>query len=261
MENMSNILKDLGMTGKKKPGEASPVHYAESYSCQKCMDAGVLYPRLEDGTVDYSRTVECECRVEQNRRLRALKLLRMCELPANSDHMTFESFKRRRGLTEAYRLSMELAEGETDLSWLALTGDVDTGKTHLAIAICRRWLLRGIPAKYTYVPLLLDELRRSYNKEGEEAFDYRFDVLCSVPLLVLDDLGAERGTEWAREKLDTIVDSRAINGLALVVTTNLGMDQLPRRIASRLLRVSFGKVVFIDASEYRLERNKKAKAN
>lgn len=256
MEKIDKVLKDLGLEGKPTSDEASARHYAESYNCTQCNDLGVVHPRLADGKVDYSRTVECECRVELNRRLQSLKLLRMCELPAGTEGYTFENFKTRRGLGEAYGLSKKLAAGNENLKWLCLVGDVDVGKTHLAIAICRGWLLRGVLAKYAYVPLLLDELRRSYNKDGEEAYEYRFNVLCTIPLLVLDDLGAERGTDWAREKLDTIVDTRAINGLALVVTTNLGMNELPRRIASRLQRVPFGKVIYIDAPEYRLSMEK-----
>jgi DNA replication protein DnaC len=64
----------------------------------------------------------------------------------------------------------------------------------------------------------------------------------------LDDLGAENPTNWVNEKLDTIIDYREKNGLALVVTTNLPMEDLPFRIRSRLVRN--GKVVYIAAEKY-----------
>jgi DNA replication protein DnaC len=252
MDEIDKILKDLRIERKLKKASGHPS--IEYYKCAKCQDAGILHP-VEYGEVDYSRTIECECRREENRRLRILQLTKMCELPKWANGFTFDNFKARPGLEKAYKLAKQLANGE-GLKWLTLVGDVDVGKTHLAIAICREWLSRGMPAKYAYVPLLLDELRRGYHMQGEDAFDYRFKIYCMVPLLILDDLGAENGTDWAREKLDTIVDTRVINGLAMVVTTNLGMDELPRRIASRLQRVTFGEVIYIDAKEYRIYKTK-----
>lgn len=251
MESIEETLTKMGL-GQKKPGKASTHRFVENYRCEKCQDAGVLYALNEDGSVNYSQTIECECRKEENRRIRQLQLIRMCELPAGTENYTFENFKQRRGLEVALRLSKKLAGGDDSLKWLTLMGGVDCGKTHLAIAICRSWLARGIAAKYAYVPLLLDELRRGYRLQGEDAFDYRFQVYLNVPLLVLDDLGAENVTSWATEKLDSIIDFRAMHGLALVVTTNLLMDELPPRIASRLMRVTFGKVLYINAKEYRL---------
>ncbi len=225
----------------------------EIYKCTRCCDAGFYHPRREDGTVDFGRTVECACQKEDNRRHRLIQLMRLCELPPESEGYTFEEFTNRPGLGEAKSMALEVADGKC--KWLTLSGGPDLGKTHLAIAICRRWLARGVPAKYAYVPLLMDELRRGYGHDGEEAFEYRFKIYCTVPLLVLDDLGVERSTTWAQEKLDTIVDSRLMNDLSLVVTTNLAMDEINERLSSRLQR--HGKVVFIDAGEYRLHKGER----
>jgi DNA replication protein DnaC len=73
-----------------------------------------------------------------------------------------------------------------------------------------------------------------------------------VPLLVLDDIGVENSTAWVQEKLDTIVDYRLMHKLALVVTTNLSLDKLSTRIASRLMRA--GEIAVINAPEYHGER-------
>ncbi|MBU1621858.1 MAG: ATP-binding protein [Gammaproteobacteria bacterium] len=190
-----------------------------------------------------------------NRRQEAYR--KYCHLPADSSHMTFEAFKVTAGATAtAKSLAMQLAEesGQEPIKWLTLVSEVDRGKTHLAIAICRRWLDRGKLSRYGYVPLLLDELRGSLDKEGEGGYRRQFEMLCQVPLLVMDDLGVEKVTEWGLERLNTLVDYRYINGLPLVVTTNRPLDELPIRIASRLQRFVPGKVVVIDAPEYRLVR-------
>jgi len=145
------------------------------------------------------------------------------------------------------------------LNWLTLLGSVDLGKTHLAAAICRGWLDQGKPTKYAYVPLLLDELRAGIGKDADslEGYEYRFKMFCTIPLLWLDDLGTENNTPWAQERLDTIIDYRHIHNLALVVTSNLHINQLPVRIASRLQRHPNSKVIGIDAEEYRLTQDKK----
>jgi DNA replication protein DnaC len=184
-------------------------------------------------------------------------MLRLCQLPAGTEDWIFEKFDYSGPLREAYEAALELAE-ERGIKWLTLVGPVDTGKSHLAVAICRRWLARGKPARYVLVPLMLEELRAGYQVEGE--YDRRLEFLLKVPLLVLDDLGTQKPTEWAVEKLMQVIDYRYVNALPLVVTTNKPLDNLPgdsvHRIGSRLLRATFGKVVTINAQEYRLRKKK-----
>ena len=132
--------------------------------------------------------------------------------------------------------------------------EVDRGKTHLAIAICREWLKKGKTAKYAFVPLLLDELKAGFQSEGANSYQARFDFYCKVNLLVLDDLGAGKKTDWAIEKLETLIDYRYINNLPLVVTTNKDLDYLSPRIGSRLKRAENSRIVVIKAAEYRLRK-------
>lgn len=180
-------------------------------------------------------------------------MMKMCQLPARSEDWTFEMFRMPTdSLRDAYDVALQLAGETDDVKWLTLLGDWDRGKSHLLVAICRRWLARGKPARYAYVPLLLKELRRGFDDKGE--YDRLFDFFCKVPLLALDDLGVEKQTPWVMEELDTIIDFRYVNGLPLVVTSNLAMDELPPRIASRLQRESWCRVIDIKAPEHRLGR-------
>jgi len=176
-------------------------------------------------------------------------MMKSCELPVGTEHMTFEGFKICTGLQEAYDACLAFAEGEVDFPFLTLWSDTGRGKTHLGIAVVRRWLARQIPARYAYVPLLLEELRRGFRVEGDMSYERRFDFYLNVPLLMLDDLGVESSTRWVQEKLDTIIDHRLMNNLSTLVTTNLTMDDLNFRIASRLQRRN-SKVIVIDAPEF-----------
>ena len=221
----------------------------EQFTCLICRDAHFVHPLMEDGKVDYSTVVPCECIREQMEREHIQRLLRYCELPVGTTHMTFENFKVTPELQEAYDLALQFAEGG-DVTWLTLMASTMRGKTHLAIAISRRWLERGKPAKYAYVPLLFEELRRGFREEGDKSYESRFDRFLNVPLLVLDDLGTENRTLFIQEKMDIIIDHRLVQGLPLVVTTNTPKDELPFRIASRLGRLPSSRIVFIDAPKF-----------
>lgn len=118
--------------------------------------------------------------------------------------MTFESFRSSAELLEAYKAVRSIVNGS--LKWVTLIGKVDHCKTHLAVSACHEWLKNGKPARYAYVPLLLDELRHGFGVDAKENYERRFNGFLNVPLLVLDDLGTENSTPWVQEKLDTIID-------------------------------------------------------
>ncbi len=225
-------------------------------SCPRCKGIHFLHP-VNNGKPDYDRTVPCECIREQWQAEAKAAVLRRCELPDDSQHMTFESFRRRAEMEETYQVALAFAEGHTDYKTLTLIGKSDLGKTHLAVAICRKWLSLGKPALYTYAPLLLDELRAGFkdhrnDESRENTYEARFNFFLNVPLLLIDDLGVENNTPWVQEKLDTIVDYRIIHGLWLVITTNKPLDQLSARICSRLKRS--GRVLVCKGEEYRKVR-------
>ena len=71
-------------------------------------------------------------------------------------------------LSAAYRF----LNGE--IVWLTLLGDVDRGKTHIAIGICQKWLAMNKPAKYCFVPILLDELRAGFKETGDDSYESKF---------------------------------------------------------------------------------------
>lgn len=238
---------------QKEKQASTKVSRADEFKCQICHDRGWVCFDVELGHPDFERVERCQCMKEQDEQERRERFLRLCRLPQGTDDRTFENFKVRTGLEDAYQAAVDVADGK--LKWLTLMGDVDTGKSHLAISICRKWLERDRPARYVAVPKLLDELRHGYHPDADMSYDQEFYFYENVDLLVLDDLGMESPTSWAQEKLDMLVNSRYENALPLVVTTNLGLDQISPRIASRLKRVEFGEVVNIQAIEYWAYRN------
>jgi DNA replication protein DnaC len=187
--------------------------------------------------------------------------MRYCELPRLSEDKTLASYDPGTypTLKLALRTCKALAAGSDKIKWLTLSGGRDLGKSHLAIAVCREWLSRGQPAKLVFVPALLDWLREVMDKPADQLAD-RMRILCQVPLLVMDDLGVQRPTDWAKERLITIVDYRYQNALPLMVTTNNSVEALPGdddgRIGSRLKRFVPGTVIAMVGPEYITRRPK-----
>lgn len=119
---------------------------------------------------------------------------------------------------------------------LLLFGNTGTGKTFTAACIANALIDRGIPCLVTNFARIGNTLQGMY--EGKQAY---LDSFNTFPLLVLDDLGIERSSEYMQEIVYNVVDARCRAGLPLIVTTNLTSDELKkaediscRRIYSRL---------------------------
>lgn len=231
--------------------------------CKICGGFGWVNSRADDGKVIYNRPARCVCKIAEDKAKRDAALIEFCKLPVNTDRFTFANYKAGNNptLKAAQNAAMELAEEVGTIKWLALTGPADMGKTHLAVAICRRWLERGRPAKFYFSSILLKELKDGFELDGEQSYRQRFDALCRVPLLVLDDLGVENPTAFAREHIQTIIDYRYFNQLPLVITTNKPVNDLgpidpEHRIASRLQREEWCVVIRTEGQEHRFRRAK-----
>ena len=116
--------------------------------------------------------------------------------------------------------------------WFA--GDTGTGKTSLAMLVSKAALEAGRSVAIYSVPRLLAEIKATYDRDSGDSYMQLFRRLCSVDLLHLDDLGAERPTEWVLEQLYAIVNERWQDGRSIVVTTNItDIDQLRAQIGVR----------------------------
>ena len=120
-----------------------------------------------------------------------------------------------------------------------LWGKVGTGKSYFAGCIANALMEREISVCMTNFALILNDLAASYKGRNEY-----IDRLCRFPLLILDDFGMERGTEYGLEQVYNVVDSRYRSRKPLIVTTNLTLEELQHpedtahaRIYDRLLEM------------------------
>jgi DNA replication protein DnaC len=128
----------------------------------------------------------------------------------------------------------ELAENLRAGRGIWLMGDVGTGKTTLAMLVSRMALEAGHTVAIYSLPRLLSRIRRTYDAEaGEQSYLEFFERLTSVDLLHLDDLGAEKSSDWVLEQLYAIVNDRYETQRSIVVTTNLQEPELREQIGER----------------------------
>ena len=144
------------------------------------------------------------------------KLTRECNLGRRFINRTFENFQiagNRQAFLKAreYVDNFEKAEGQGIL----FIGNAGTGKTHLAAAIVSHLIReKSVPAIFI-TAIELFGLLRDFDNQKE-----RLKKIKNVPLLVLDDLGKEKITDWNREKLFEIVNARYEDYLSIIITTN-----------------------------------------
>jgi DNA replication protein DnaC len=211
------------------------------------MDASVTSP-------NFSRLVPCTCKLEERRRRQQANLRAFSDLSAFRD-LTFDLFDpAARGTREAYEAAYSFARNPDN--WIVFVGPYGCGKTHLAAAIANYALhAKQMGPIFAVVPDLLDHLRTTFGPDTETSYDQRFNAIRTADLLILDDLGTENATPWAREKLFQIINYRYNERAPTVVTTN-DLDRVDGRIYSRLCDRLLSQMYYMDAEDYRTRGQK-----
>lgn len=162
---------------------------------------------------------------------------------------------------EAFCIALDYAQEFTLQSpSLVFSGDYGTGKTHLAMCIANHILRqKGIPVIVKKARDLLLELRNLYGDDTKNTEKGYLDYVLSVPLLVLDDVGLDKLTEWTEGVYWTVFDRRMERQLPIIITTKYSMTGLQNDIGdrigfgakSRLLRMIEGRVIELSGGDLR----------
>jgi len=128
---------------------------------------------------------------------------------------------------------------------LLLMGLKGTGKTTLACAVMRAAAMRhGVAAQFWPVIDLLDRYRATFDEDRATETVAQIDAhLAKFDLLVLDDWGTHKGTDWAGERLFRLVDERYRDSRPLIITTNVTLQEMDGRVKSRMSDVKVSQMV------------------
>lgn len=190
--------------------------------CALCEGSGLRLVERPDG----SRAArDCQCRTER----RAARSIARTRIPRRYEHCTLESFETAfpsatRSLKSAHLSARKFVESyplETHGTGLLLTGSIGVGKTHLAVGILQALVAeRGASGLFYDYRELLKQVQNSYNRQVQAT---ELEILAPVfeaEVLVLDELGASKPTDWVWDTVAHILNTRYNDRRTTIITTN-----------------------------------------
>ncbi len=202
----------------------------------------------------------CDCRTESNQS----KLIQSARIPRRYDGCSLQSYYPAQGngsqlkaFNYAFRLVREYPAVERGLVFM---GPVGVGKTHLSVAILRGLMEKGVQSLFYEFGSLLKEIQDSYNKISQTSEMRLLAPVYQAEVLVLDELGASKPTDWVRDTMMQIIGTRYNDKKLTIFTTNYAdarrapteetlEDRIGTRLRSRLYEMC--KTVTIDGDDYR----------
>jgi DNA replication protein DnaC len=202
----------------------------------------------------------CRCRTQNIK----AKLLESACIPRRYQECSFSTYQPAKGngsqllaLTLSHRLVREYPTVERGLLFM---GSVGVGKTHLSVAILRALVEKGVSCLFYEFGALLKEIQNSYNSVSQTSELKVLEPIFQAEVLVLDELGASKPTDWVRDTMMQIINTRYNDKKVTIFSTNYSdwrhnekdetlEDRVGVRVRSRLYEMS--KTVVIGGEDFR----------
>lgn len=253
-QTLEQVIDQIKMDFVENPRQDHPAgqkmrSISTGSECPICKGSGWAF--YEKDGASYAR--ECECGIRK-RELLGSKL-KFANIPDAFKEVCLENFRR-----DVYRRDDSKVIIEKDCKaidwWLddiasmkeqgmglyLYSSTKGSGKTRMAASIANELIYnKGMSVKFATSVQILNEIKASWNQEEGMTEHQLLDDLSRAEILVIDDFGIERIKDWIEEKLYHIINSRYINRLITIFTSNLPIDGLEYddRITNRIKERSF----------------------
>ncbi len=246
------LVKGIAMVGLQGQTQ-NPGDYTDEEGllvCGKCGKRKQSWVHIPDNnSQDRKILVRAKCLCEQRqeqlekeqeeKRKAMLQVQRLREaslMDKRLEESTFDKFKVNGENSKNFRMCQRYATGFDEMvkknQGLILWGGVGTGKSFAAACIANYLLKQGVPVVMTSFVRLLEIIQN-----GGDGVQRLLSRLNKAKLVIFDDLGAERGTDYALEKVYNIVDGRYRSMLPMILTTNLTITQMKEETDTRYSRI------------------------
>lgn len=180
---------------------------------------------------NYYRVTDYPCRYERQRRQQAhiKRLLESSGVPRIYKEISFDEYKETDENRKAIEAAHWIVNDDKDSS-VYFYGSKGTGKTMLSCVITNEIARRGKVVLFSSVPDLMADIRASFKSDNT---DEVINSVKNAPILVLDDLGAERATEWVGEQIFAIINARYADKKKTIITSNFAPDELAAHFADK----------------------------
>ncbi len=191
---------------------------------------------------------------EEEEQPRQVNWMRRCGVPARYEAFRLDTYEGNDALVELLRSHIHSEDSIT------LCGNTGCGKTHLAVGMLAEFIKRDTDAVFITVPELLLRIRTSFGERATLTEEELIDQYTSKALLVLDDLGAEKSTDFSITTLYIIIDRRNRNGRKTIITTNfMSLEAVEEGLGARISsRLADSKIIQITTMpDWRKKRDKR----
>lgn len=257
-ERLRAHLARRASTPPRAPIQDVVAQLAARDAARRGTDPEKLLARMNDPELGDRLLAEAEAEATRERLARQADIL-LSRLPSQYRHADFPrnrfGWEARQWLAEYRQITAAVnlpRIGPTPPPVppsLVILGDTGAGKTWTACAIAHALLTEDcIPVTVTTVSDMMESIKPGGNGLDTDMMQYAL-----APVLVLDDLGAERQTEWTAEQLHRLAHTRSHNGRPVIVTSNLSGPEIRERYNQRTVERLFGgaKLIQIDGETRR----------
>lgn len=214
--------------------------FVEHKNCEKCTNlsncknkiSGFVYTPIKDGKVINFSYDACPKKQKELQDNEYKKNLDLFEMPKEIKNASFKEIykddKNRVPIIKYFKEFIDNYNNEEKPKGMYLNGSFGSGKTYLVASLFNEMAKKGVKSVLVYYPELLRSLKANFQSDYNEQFNY----VRKVPLLLLDDIGAENCSNWSRDEiLGPLLQYRMENHLPTFFTSNLTIEELEKNLS------------------------------